>query len=110
MAFKDRQRNCESCFACAKDNASAASWRGKSGSVHRESDATKLSSQANLVCAGCGKPLDSPLQSSMASPIYCQSCLRLRRGVRDRDLPDIYDLDLKNTDERADYDIHPSSM
>ena len=110
MAFKDPQRNCQSCFACSKDSAVAGSLRGKSCACHRESRATRVGSQENLVCDGCGKPLDSPLQSSMASPIYCQSCLRLRRSARDRDLPDIYDLDFKNTDDRADYDIHPSSM
>lgn len=69
------------------------------------SDRRRNCHSENLACASCGKPLDNPEQSSVASSMYCQSCLRTSRNDRDRDLPDIYDFS-----DGAHYDIHASGM
>lgn len=68
--------------------------------------AKETNGHSNLVCAGCGKPMDVPMQHEDEPEVYCELCLRKKMmAVRD-------DFQIVDTDiyafrrEHQDFDVH----
>ena len=81
-------------------------WRGEesiSDSVHFEKEGMQ-----ELLCATCGKPMDSPVQPRGDGNMYCVRCRRARVS-RDETLSADVDFDLHHI-ERPYFDIESTGL